>query len=493
MKKFGFNENQTENLSARVSGKERFFAAIGDFFGGGAGSMITTVYVVYLAINGLSAGLAASIVMIAKIWDAVTDPMMGVISDNTKSRFGRRRPYVFAGGLLVVFSFALLFMPLYKVESDVFKYAFYLFAYLVFSTVSTVISVPYSALLTEISADHHERNGINTIRLVVSMISAAISAGVPIILVETLQKQEMRVDAFSVMMILGFGLLYAVPLVLCAVFTKERLPVPKEKTVFSLKEFVKPLRVKAFVYLVVMYFAAFTCMDLITTNIIYFVDYGLKVEFSAFLILVTIMVSYAATIPLHNKLMRTKSKAFLFRMGIPLYILGIIAMCMYPDNFGDYFLFPIAAVIGLGMSGCQLLPWYIFPDVVDIGELKFGNRNAGSFSGIMKFIRKTTAAVAIGVSGWILELSGFRPPLTDNLTGEVTKFEQTAEAVLGLRLAIMIPVILLVSTAFIFSLKLKISPERSKLVSRALAVKAQGGELTDDEKTELKKVEEECF
>jgi Na+/melibiose symporter-like transporter len=484
-----------ENPEEKIGGKERLFAALGDFFGGGAGSMITTVYVVYLAINGLSAGLAASIVMIAKIWDAVTDPMMGVISDNTRGKYGRRRPYIFAGGLLVIFSFALLFMPLYKVESEIFTYAFYLFAYLVFSTVSTVISVPYSALLTEISADHNERNKVNTVRLVVSMISSAISAGVPIVLVEMLQdpNKNMKVGDFSLMMIFGFGLLYTIPLVLCAIFAKERLPVPKEKAVFSFKDFVKPLKLKSFVYLVVMYFAAFTCMDLITTNLIYFADYGLNVGFSAFLILAVIMVSYAATIPIHNKLMRTKSKAFLFRMGIPLYIVGIVFMCMYPSSFPDWLLFPVAVLIGLGMSGCQLLPWYIFPDIVDIGELKFGNRNAGSFSGIMTFIRKTTSAIAIGISGWILDLSGFQRPVTDNLTGEVTKFPQDAGAVLGLRLVIMIPVILLVTAAFIISLKLKISPERSKFVSKVLAMKAKGESLTDEDEKELKKVEKECF
>ncbi|MDR1906385.1 MAG: MFS transporter, partial [Clostridiales bacterium] len=464
------NVAQNADHDVAVSRKESFFFALGDFFGG-AGSLVTTVYVVYLAINGLNPGLAASIVMIAKIWDAVTDPLMGVISDNTRSKWGRRRPYIFAGGLLILLSFTLLFMPLYAMESQWLKYGLYLIAYLVFSTVSTIISVPYSALLTEITSNHNERNKINTIRLVVSMLSSALSAGVPIILIETLQSNDsdMTVSLFSVMMILGFGILYAVPLVLCAIYSKERLPVPKEKAVFSIKEFVKPLRVKAFVCLVVMYFTAFTCMDLITTNIIYMMDYGLNVSFTSFYILATIMVSYAATIPLHNKLMKTKSKAFLFRVGIPLYMVGIVFLCLYPDTWNENFLFPIAVAIGLGMSGCQLLPWYIFPDVVDIGELKFKERNAGSFSGIMTFIRKTTAAVAIGISGWVLSAVNFQKPETDSVTGVVTSFEQSPEAILGLRLVIMIPVILFITAAFLFSLKLKITPQRSKLVSKALA------------------------
>ncbi|MDR2634415.1 MAG: MFS transporter, partial [Clostridiales bacterium] len=175
---------ESVTYDVKISFKERFSFALGDFFGGGAGSLVTTVYVVYLALNGLSTGLAASIAMIAKIWDAVTDPLMGVLSDNTRTRFGRRRPYIFAGGLMVILSFALLFLPLYGMETMWVKYVIYLLAYLVFSTVSTVISVPYSALLTEMTGSHEERNKITTLRLVVSMLSTAISAGVPILLVE---------------------------------------------------------------------------------------------------------------------------------------------------------------------------------------------------------------------------------------------------------------------------------------------------------------------
>ncbi|MDR1939190.1 MAG: MFS transporter [Clostridiales bacterium] len=493
MKSTGLNAADRAIGGAEIKPFERFCYALGDFFGGGAGGMITAVYVVYLAINGLNPGLAASIVMVAKIWDAISDPLMGVISDNARTKWGRRRPFIFAGGLLITFSLALLFIPLYTVQFTPFKYVVYLLAYLVFSTVSTVIGVPYSSLLTEMTADPAERNKMNTVRMVVSMLSGAISAGVPIILVEILQKGGMKVGAFSLMMIFGFGLLYGVPLVMTAVFTKERLPVPEEKNKFSIKEFVRPLKLKAFLLLVIMYFTAFTCMDLITANIIYMATYGLNVQkFSSFIILVVIMVAYAATIPLHNKLMKTRSKAFLFRVGIPLYIVGIVSLCLYPKGFSDYLILPIAVLIGLGMSGCQLMPWYIFPDVVDLGELKFNKRNAGAFSGVMTFIRKSTSAVAIGLSGWVLELVKFKPPETDQLTGYVTRFDQTEGAVWGLRLVIMIPVIVMTAAAFIAATKLKISPERSTLVGRFLASRDKEG-FSAAELDEIERIKKDCF
>lgn len=478
-----------------LSRKEKLAFAGGDLFGGGAQSLVATVYLVFLVMNGLSATLAGSIIMIAKIWDAVTDPVMGIISDNTRTKWGRRRPYLFAGGICLVFSFGLLFLPLYALESPWFRYFVYLLAYLIYNSVSTMIHVPYSSFSTEMTSDYYEKNKVNTMRLVFSMISGAISAGVPIVLVESLNKRQISVPMFSAIMIFGFGLFYAIPLLITAKVCRERLPLPEEKLKFSFANFLKPLKLKAFVYLLLMYLFAFTCMDIISTNIVWFVSYGLAVEsYSSFLLLVVIMVFYAAMIPVHNALMkRDKAKPFLFRAGIPLYMAGILVLGFYPQGFNDYLILPVCIIIGIGLSGCQLMPWYIFPDVVDLGELKFGIRNTGSFSGLMTFTRKTTVAIAIGISGAVLDLAGFIKPVTDAATGIVTSFEQPASAIWGLRLVIMVPILLFLTFAYIASKKLKLNPRRSVLVGRIIADRSVVETLDEDDIAELERIKQELF
>lgn len=489
------NTQQHGGANVILSRKEKLAFAGGDLFGGGAQSLVATVYLVFLVMNGLSATLAGSIIMIAKIWDAVTDPVMGIISDNTRTKWGRRRPYLFAGGICLVFSLGLLFLPLYALGSPWFRYFVYLLAYLIYNSVSTMIHVPYSSFSTEMTSDYYEKNKVNTMRLVFSMVSGAISAGVPILLVERLNKGQISVPLFSAIMIFGFGLFYAIPLMITAKVCRERLPLPEEKLKFSFANFLKPLKLKAFVYLLLMYLFAFTCMDIISTNIVWFVSYGLAVEsYSSFLLLVVIMVFYAAMIPVHNALMkRDKAKPFLFRAGIPLYMAGIVILGLYPQGFNDYLILPICIIIGIGLSGCQLMPWYIFPDVVDLGELKFGIRNTGSFSGLMTFTRKTTVAIAIGISGAVLDLAGFVKPVTDAATGIVTSFEQPASAIWGLRLVIMVPILLFLTFAYIASKKLKLNPRRSVLVGRIIADRSVVDTLDADDTAELERIKQELF
>lgn len=92
---------------------EMLLFASADIFGGGGQSILSVLYLIYLTnILNISPAWAGAVIMIAKAWDAISDPMMGAISDNTRSRFGRRKPYLVLGGGLLVLSMALLWLPI---------------------------------------------------------------------------------------------------------------------------------------------------------------------------------------------------------------------------------------------------------------------------------------------------------------------------------------------------------------------------------------------
>lgn len=478
--------------------KEKLFFGSADLYGGGAQALITAVYFVFLTLNGVPVGLAGLIVAISKVWDAVSDPLMGVISDNTRTKWGRRRPFIFAGSFLVIVAFALLFMPLFSIENTIIKFLVYLFAYLFYSTLSTMINVPYSSMSTEISPDYNEKTKVNTIRLIFSMASGGISAVVPLLLVDSLQSGKIAIPVFSVIMTLGFGLFYGIPLFLAGVKCKERLPLPSVKSKFSFKTFLKPLKVRAFVYLLFCYLFAFTCMDIISTNVIFFARYSIDFEYPTFLILAVLMLAYAATVPVHSWLLKKgKDKPFLFRVGIPIYILGVIALCLLPSTTPGWIVLAMCVLIGVGMSGSQMMPWILFPDIVDVAELKLNDRPTGSFSGLMTFVRKSTAALAIWLSSMVLGWTGFIEPAADKVTGIIPEVIQPNSAVWGIRLVIMFSVIIFMSLAFVAAKKLKLTPARSAKVTQFLVLQNEGKlneeNLSTEDWEEYQKIKQELF
>lgn len=493
-----FYKKASENQKVSIGEKIAFGS--GDLFGGGAQTIISTVYLVFLVINQVPIALAGVIIMIAKLWDAISDPLMGIISDNTRSKWGRRRPYIIAGGFALFLALFFLFIPMYQIDIIWVKFVTYLLAYMFYNTLSTVIMVPYSSMSTEISVDYDEKTKVNTIRLIFSMLSSGIATVVATTLTESLRDGSLTVWKFTLVMTFVFGLLYGIPLLLAGFFGKERTEILNGKSSFHFKTFLKPLKVKAFVYLLVGYFLAYACTDLITTNVIFFADYGLDFSGSASILLIIIFVCNVLMVPIIYYLMRHGwAKPKLFYVGIPLYIISISFLALYPSNWNEIGIYILSAIIGISMSGTQMMPWIMFPDVVDVAELKLGERPTGSFSGLMTFIRKSTAAIAIALSSFILGLSivGFKAPETDPLTGIVTNFAQPASAILGLRLTIMIPTVIFLAVAFFFSKKLKLSAERSRKVSEFILLQQDNllneENLSPEDWKEYLKIQKELF
>ena len=100
------------DYSDKIPLKEKIFYGIGGLMDGGGVTLMSCVMLKYLTqVGGIAMGIASTIITIAKIWDAITDPLMGFISDNTRSKYGRRKPYMFFGGISLIFAIFLLFMP----------------------------------------------------------------------------------------------------------------------------------------------------------------------------------------------------------------------------------------------------------------------------------------------------------------------------------------------------------------------------------------------
>ena len=412
----------------RVPVGEKIAYGLGGLMDGGAVAMISCILLKYMTDTlCITAAAASTIMMLAKLWDAVTDPVMGFLSDNTRGRWGRRKPYMLLGGCAIIVALFLLFAPLHKmgITSQAGMIAWMLVFYLFWSTCSTVSQVPYTSMASDISPSFRERNNANTVKLVFTSLASGISYIVPLLLLSGLQdKGTLTPTQFWILTAVIFGSLFGGGLIICAIFVKERVqPAAHEKKQkFSLKKFVegyiKPYKNRSYTWHIAMYVTAFTCMDMLSALAAYYashvwrgsvLDLGfMSMKFSSLFIVAPMAVAAVLSFPLVRIMMDKKGKGFAFRMGLPFYILGGILIAVIDPSWCPAWVVPVVAfVMGFGFGGAQMIPWMNFPDTLDVAELKLGEHPTGTYSGMMTFARKLSGALGVGMIGWILTGVGY--------------------------------------------------------------------------------------
>ncbi len=459
--------------SGEITKKERFIFAAADVYGGGGQTIISVIYLAFLIhIIKLSPGLAGTLMMVSKAWDAINDPLMGMISDRTKTKIGRRRPYILIGGILLIPAIALLWLP-NGLAQEWQKATYMLITFLFYHTINTIIAVPYSALSTEITNDFHERNKVNLTRLVFSLASTAICTLVPTMLFEKVTDGTMSYLSFYFILVFVFGSLFAIPNILVGLFTKERAP-HGEISKFSFKQFFSPLKIKSFRKLVLMYIAQAIALDMTSAVILFYGLYVVNISSTIFLgiFLGTQLIMY----PLLYRSVKKVSKAKIYYFGLPLTALMSIFIGLYPTTFPVWGLYPIVFLTAVGFAGAQLMSWIIFPDIVDIIELKEKERNTGVASGVMTLIRTASSAISVFVIGWVLQLTGFITP-----TDDIPKPDQPTSAIWGIRMIIILALCGLVMMGYFVARTLKINPEKSMDIKRLNEKRHAGEELTPEE------------
>lgn len=342
-----------EQKIREVSVKEKSIFASADLFGGGGQTIVAVIYLIFLTnIIGINPAWAGAVVMISKIWDAISDPLMGVISDNTRSKYGRRKPYIFAGGIILIISMALLWYPV-TFGTEVGLIIYVTITYLLYSTVSTMIAVPYSSMSTEISTNYEETNRINLLRLVFSLVSTAVCTLIPVEVFGALSRGQISITTFYVIIVIGFGLFFSIPLLLTGIFAKERVSYGDEKSKFNLNQFVKPLRVKSFRKLLGLYLCQSTNLDLLSAIALYYSLYVIK-GMDETIFMASFLVVQLLMLPVLNKLVNKTPKTKLYRFGLPLSILAAIFIGFFPTDGNVIFVYIATALMALGLQELKL-------------------------------------------------------------------------------------------------------------------------------------------
>lgn len=394
--------------------------ASGEIFGGGTAVILPFFYLIFLTdVMGLNPAAAGSIFLIVRIWDAVSDPLMGYITDNTRTRIGRRRPYFLAGFFGVLTSFFLLWHSI-GTDNQTYLYLYVLFANLFYTTVNTMVMVSYIAMGAEISENSRERDLANGAKMVVSQIASLICALVPLEIVKLFTDEAMGYRVMG----LVFALFFALPFLLMGFHVKEVIKVDQKKKKLNLGDFVKPFSIRSFRSFVIMFLFTSIAMSIVSTIFAYFMKYYMLRNDELTYVLGTMLIVQTLVIPLVLKIVETKGKPGAFRIFSLVWVAGALSLGILTPEAAGWMIYTAASIIGAGIGGCIVLVYIILPDIALIGEAVTGEKSAGSLSGVVSFMRKLAGAIAAYLVTLALQFSGYINPVKTEVDGIIHNVEQ---------------------------------------------------------------------
>ncbi|NOQ40777.1 MAG: MFS transporter, partial [Anaerolineales bacterium] len=166
-------------MTAELTRRTKLMYGVGDIGFSLTSTILAAYYAIFMVdVIGLRPGIAAIAIFIGKSWDYINDPIFGYISDRTRTRWGRRRPFLLFGALPLALTFTMLwYSPGF--ESTFALAAYYSVAYIIFEASATLLYMPYFALTPELTSDYDERTSLTSYRMFFSILGSLLAFTVP--------------------------------------------------------------------------------------------------------------------------------------------------------------------------------------------------------------------------------------------------------------------------------------------------------------------------
>ncbi len=434
-------------------------------------------YAIFLTdVVGIDPRLASIAALVSVIWDAINDPIVGNMSDNVRTRWGRRRPFM----LLFAVPFAFAFVMLWWAppwESQVMLVFHVTLAYMLSDTLQTLVTVPYLALTPELAPKYDERTSLTTFRMFFNLAASLVTAvAAPSIMDAVVNAGASQQQAYLTVGAM-FGGIAVVPFLFIFFFIKEKdssQEPPMEKQTF--KETMALLwRNIPFRYATGIYVMNWIAVDVISLMLPYFLLYwiakgdlllkasifGMNISLDS-VVLGAMMLTATATLPLWNFLAQKFSKQRAYIIGMVFWILVEMFVLFIPA--GAVSLAVVLAIMaGFSISTAHVIPESIFPDVIDWDELVTSTRREGMYYGAINFIRKMSSALAIFLVLQALGWLGYQTP-----PAGAVQFSQPAQTLLAIRILSGPLIGIFLITAVVFALRYPLTRERQALIHRTL-------------------------
>jgi len=418
-------------MADRLSRRTKFLYGIGDTGFSLTSTILGAYFAIFLTdVVGIAPTIAAAAIFIGRSWDYINDPLIGHISDRTRTRWGRRRPFLLFGALPFALAFLLLWVrPPF--QNPVALAAYYALAYLIFDAAATFVYMPYFALTPELTQDYDERTQLTSYRMFFSILGSLVAFTIPLFIIGNFTPENApRVLLMGAV----FSAASVVPLLLTFFGTRERTEYMEMKQPNLWESLRAARKNRPFVFGATIFLLTWVSVNILETTLLYFVKYVAQKEAQSDLIMATIFVTAIVVLPFWNWAAQHWSKRQAYIGGIAFWALvQIVLITVTAATPLGYILF-LCVLAGIGVSAAHVLPWSIIPDAVEWDELNTGERHEGMFYSLITLMQKIASSVAIPLALVVLDKTGYQPNLA----------QQSQQALFGIRLVIgPIPALLL--------------------------------------------------
>lgn len=452
--------------NGKLSRRTKVLYGAGDIGFALTDTTIGVLFAIFLTdVVGLSPSLAAAAVFIGRSSDYINDPLIGYLTDRTRTRWGRRRPFLLFGFLPFALAFAALWWKP-PIASQWGLVIYYALAYVLYDAAATFVYMPYFALTPELTPDYDERTSLTSYRMAFSIIGGLIAFTVPLMVIGSMRPENAgRVATTG----LFLGLLAALPLLLAFLGTRER-PEYMQRAQPAFKDSLRAAaRNRPFVFAAGIFLFTWTAIEIIQAMLLYFLKYRMNLESESDLVAATVFIAALLTLPFWEWASRRWDKRIAYIAGMLFLSAVMITLIVVSPDWGLGLVFALAALAGVGVGAVHVLPWSMIPDAVEWDELASGERHEGIFYSLVTLFRKIASSISLPLVLLVLDWSGY----VSNAA------EQSPTAVRAIRIMIgPVPSVFLCA-GIIFAIFYPLGRERHAQVRAELARRQSQGPAAD--------------
>jgi len=416
------------------------------------GTLIFTVIPLFLSyyftdILGMTPILAGLVILLGNAWDAVSDPMAGRLSDRTKSRFGRRRPYF----LYLTVPLGVAFVLLFSVPSNLsmfWTFIYCTFAFMLVILTTTFYQVPYLTYGMEIEKGYDGRTSLTAWRMLFSVLFGLVGAVVPKMIWES-----------AVLPSVGFrnmALVFALPIMIAPLFpffAGNEPPAPvyvKQRYRDNMRDALKS---DAFIRAVLIYVLSWGAINIVITLMIYYFKHVLNMSAQFEIIIGVLFGVTILALPIWVKISEKLDKRKAYMIGVTIFSFFLLPLLL-PSDTVKTLVWWIIPPLGIGLSAIHVMPNTLLPEAIE--TVTKGNSSEGVYYGILTFFFKTVNAVfqfvILGILGW----TGYIESTQD------IAVSQPASALLAIRVLVsLVPVFLMIG-GLIISIRFPIGRDQAQ-------------------------------